>query len=595
MSLPAASAPVTTTRVALYLRVSTDLQANKEEGSLDTQEARCRSALAARREPGQVTHVFREEGASGKSLDRPEVQRMLAAVRAGEIDSVIVTRVDRLSRSLLDFYEVHRLFEKHGVQFQSLNETFDTSTAMGSAMLKIVLVFAELERRQTAERTSAAMQARAARGLWNGGHPPLGYDSQGNGHLDINETEAELVKLIFGKYLELRSTVKVAAWLNDHGYRQKSFTSRRKGSAGGKPFSIPVLQGMLPNRLYLGEIEHKAEVFKGQHEAIIGAEVFERVRQILSDNDKNLRIAPERAKYDYMLTGTLRCACGYALTSSAGRAKGKTYHYYRCVGLQKKDRHECPVRQVRADAADQAVLAIVREAARNPKLLEEAIAEANRLAKQTVTPLRERVASLKKDLVAAERSAEQLLDALLAAGAAGSSTGKRRLLEAEAKVGQLTLGLSQAEGELAVRENEQLDAEVMVQALGSFDEAFEFLTIDEKREFLRLMIRQVTVHRDRVIVDLFEGRSATRFLVAVATGGAEPSNGSGGIIDRFEKLPGGNAINSGVDRGFVTEKGWLPLMFPSDSGILWPSLPTQTFRPPPLWSSAASPAHPPGI
>jgi len=219
-------------RVALYTRVSTEMQANKEEGSLETQEARLRAAVMARAGEHEIRHVFREEGVSGKSLDRPALQRMLDHVRKGDIDLIIVTRLDRLSRSLLDFYEMHRLFETMGVQFVSLNETFDTSSAVGRAMLKLVLVFAELEREQTAERTRLAIQARAERGLWNGGAPPLGYDSLRQGKLDVNPAEADLVKAIFERYLTLRSAHRVATWLNAQGYRQKLYSSRRKGGDG---------------------------------------------------------------------------------------------------------------------------------------------------------------------------------------------------------------------------------------------------------------------------------------------------------------------------------------------------------------------------
>ena len=547
MTKPVPSAPPPR-RVALYLRVSTDLQAGRDEGSLDTQEARLRAAVKSRAEDCEIRHVFREEGESGKSLDRPEVQKLLAAIRAGEIDLLIVTRLDRLSRSLLDFFEVNRLLEKHHVQFQSLNETFDTTTAMGMAMLKIVLVFAELERAQTAERTKVAMKARAERGLWNGGSPPLGYTSLENGHLEVHATEAEIVRLIFDRYTELRSTMKLARWLNDRGHRQKAFTSRRKGSTGGKPFSISVLQGMLANRLYLGEIKHKGELFAGQHEALVTPELFERVRQILADNDRNLRVAPARAKYDYLLTGTLRCACGYALTTSAGRAKGRSYHYYRCVGIQKVDRHACPVKNVRADLADATVMEIIREAARDPKMLSAAVEEANRIAQQTVAPLRERVASMKRDIAAAERTAESTLDTLLMVGLSDSPTAKRRLAEAEEKVRQVRLALAEAEGELAVREGEQLDAEVMAQALGSFDEAFDHLTSDERREFLRLMIKQVTVYKDRIVVDLYEGRQATGYLVAVTTGAQSDA----------EAAKTGNPGR--VDQGFVAESKWLPVL-----------------------------------
>lgn len=521
-------------RVALYTRVSTDLQAHKDEGSLDTQEARLRAAVASRAAPSQVVQVFREEGASGKDLDRPQLQRLLEAVRAKELDLVIVTRVDRLSRSLLDFYELHRLFEQHGVQFVSLNESFDTSSAIGRAMLKLVLVFAELEREQTAERTRSAMRARAERGLWNGGHPPLGYESEGNGHLRIHPEEAILVRLIFDKYLELRSTFALSRWLNEQGYRQKRYTSRRHGETGGQPFGPSTVLLMLQNRLYLGEIPYKGQVFSGQHEAIIDPGTFERVARILETNAKNRQGPPLRAQYDYLLTGLLRCACGYALTTSAGTGRGGRYHYYRCVGLIKDPEHICPVKQVRADRVDAVVLSLVRDAAREPRLLAEALAEAERLAEQQVAPLRERVDSLRRELAAAEDTASRVLAQILSTGLGSSPTAKRTLSEAEARADQLRLTLAQAEGELGTRETEQLDHEALVEALRGFDAAFEHLNLAEKRELLGLMVRRVTLHPGQVEVALYEGQ---RGLRALGKDDKTPVINQPGFVEKMEWLP----------------------------------------------------------
>ncbi len=552
-------------RVALYTRVSTDLQASKDEGSLDTQEARLRAAVLSRNGPAEITQVFREEGASGKNLARPQVQRLLNAVRNREVDLVMVTRVDRLSRSLLDFYELHRLFEENNVQFVSLNESFDTSTAIGRAMLKLVLVFAELEREQTAERTRLAMRARAERGLWNGGHPPLGYDSEGNGHLTLNIVEAGLVKLIFDKYLELRSSTQVARWLNEQGHRQKQYNSRRSGPKGGQEFTVSAVQIMVANKLYLGEIDHKGEIFAGQHEAIIDRESFERAAAIIEGNAKNRRGPPLRTQYDYLLTGVLRCACGYSLTTSAGNGRGGRYHYYRCVGIQKKPDHACPVKQVRAERADEAVLEIVREAARDPKLLEEAVAEANRLADQSVKPLRERATALKRELSEAEDTAARVLTQILGAGISSSATAKKALAEAENRAEQLRGALAAVEGELSVRETEQLDHEVMVQAIRGFDMAFQYLSLAEKREFLHLMVKEVTLHPDRVEVELYDGKQASRFMEARAAtagrGGGGENGGSGSTGGSNQESTHQNDETPAVDQpGFVTGGVWLPLL-----------------------------------
>ncbi len=501
------------TRVALYTRVSTDMQAGKDEGSLDTQEARLRAFLLSRPGEHEVRTVFREEGASGKSLDRPALQQLMRAVERDEVDLVVVTRLDRLSRSLLDFYELHRLFEKHTVRFVSLNETFDTSSPVGRAMLKLVLVFAELEREQTADRTRQAMQARAERGLWNGGSPPLGYDSQGNGHLDINAHEAELVRLIFDKYLELRSAPQVAGWLNEQGHRQKRFTSRRKGETGGKRFTPASVRLLVKNRLYLGEITHKGEVFEGQHDPIIERDDFDRAQNVIEGNAKGRRGPPLRAQHDYPLTGVAQCACGYALTSSAGTGRGgKTYFYYRCVGLQKNVDHPCEVRQVRAELLEDAVFSVVREAARDPQLLAEAVEEANRMARDTVDPLRQRVDGLRRELAEVEAEGQTTLRQVLTSGVSNSDLARSLLADIEARRDGLRAALATAEGELAGKEAEQLDLELVTQAIQGFDSAFEHLTAAEKREFLQLLIHKATVHPDHVEVALYDGRHANRYL-----------------------------------------------------------------------------------
>lgn len=544
-------------RVALYTRVSTDTQAHKDEGSLDTQEARLRAWLMSRPGESDVRHTFREEGASGKSLDRPALRQLMEVVTRGEIDLVLVTRLDRLSRSLLDFYELHRLFEKHQVQFASLNETFDTSTPVGRAMLKLVLVFAELEREQTADRTRVAMQARAERGLWNGGPPPLGYTSLKNGHLEIEPHEAELVRLIFDRYLESRSSPDVARWLNDRGHRQKRFVSRRKGETGGKPFTPASIRQVIQNRLYLGEIEHKGEIYPGQNEAIVPLEMFERAQAVMEGNAVNRRGPPLRSQHDYPLTGVAQCECGYALTSSAGTGQmGQIYFYYRCVGLHKNVGHACRVRQIRAETLESAVFGVVREAARDPLLLQDAIQEAEHIAGGQVAPLRTRVDSLRRELAQVEEEGQRLLRSILSNKIEGNTFARQMLGDIEARRDGLKGALSEAEGRLAEKEGQQLDAEMLADAIRSFDVAFDHLTGAEKRDFLQLMLHRVVVHPDQIEVELYDGKRAVTFMEITkkgrARGGAAPTVDDGAAESQKQHRPR-------LGEEFVADAEWLPL------------------------------------
>jgi DNA invertase Pin-like site-specific DNA recombinase len=230
----------------LYARVSTERQSEVRDGSLDTQIDRLKQYVEFRRPSAEdrkkkklddwkIIDTYCEKGKSGKNIERPELQRLISDIKAGLINTVICTKLDRITRSLIDFYKLDEIFTRYNVHFISLEENFDTSTPMGKAMEKITLIFAELEREQTSKRTREKMQWRAEQGLWNGGQI-LGYDLVDK-KLVVNKKEAKLVNLMYKKYLELGSVLKVVEYLNSHGYRTKEYVSkRRKLKRGGRRF-----------------------------------------------------------------------------------------------------------------------------------------------------------------------------------------------------------------------------------------------------------------------------------------------------------------------------------------------------------------------
>ncbi len=553
-------------RAAFYVRVSTDSQAQRDEGSLETQEQRLRAALQARGEIEPEILVFREEGQSGKDLNRPEMHRLLAAIRSGAIDRLMVTRLDRLSRSLKDFYELHELMEQHHVEFVSLHETFDTSTPVGRAMLKLILVFAELERETTAERTRASMRARAERGLWNGGAPVLGYDAAVGGVLQINEEEATVVRLAFTKYIELRSANKVARWLNEQGHRRKVWDSRRKGNRGGQKFSKDSILNMLTNEHYRGNITHKGSVHEGRHTAIVDDETWTRTREIRERNSVNQRGTSTRIKYDYLLTGLLRCDCGGALTPSSANSRGKRYHYYRCVAAQKRPDHTCPVGRMSAETLDQAILNVVRDAAKDPALVQEALAEAERIHLEMVQPKQDELRRLRSELDRAQAKATQLVEASLSDGLGATRTLKRMLSEVETQIGQLEGAIATARGDLDHHENSALNAELVLQALRCFDAAFDHLSLPEKRELIALLVSSVRVHKDHAVVALYEGGAVLTRLGGNRTDPAVPGAVPTKRSDREHADPAGALAPDPA--GFVPGGEWHPRL---DSNQ-WPTV-----------------------
>ena len=558
------------TRVALYARVSTDLQARAEEGSLDTQVARLQREVEIREErhgPHQVVAVLREEGASGKNMERPALRRLVRLVESRKVDLVLVTRIDRLSRSLLDFLFLHETFDKRGVRFVSLNEQFDTSTPVGEAMLKLLLVFAELERKQTAERTKTAMQARAERGLWNGGAPILGYDSEGAGKLTVNDAETAVVRVAFEQMVELRSARKVARWLNEQGHRQKRYVSRRRGDVGEREFSPAVVSKMLQNRHYLGEVVNNGQWFPGRHEAIVDTGIFERVQELLEKNRQKGRSSTPASEHFYLLTGKLRCGLceDYALTTSSGRGhKGKRYPYYRCVSFTKKAVSRCDVGLFPAARLEAAVLAVVREAARKPDLVAKAIAETERILREEMTPARDRLSALRGERDAVKVELDRGFSAMTAGDLQEVGYFGRRMKELDQRFHQLEAAITEEETRLSEAEGRRLDLDLAVQALRGFDTAFEYLTPHERKEFLDLMIDEVVVYPDHIEVALYEGSAASVALEKVdgrSLRRKKPPKGSGsgtgGVKGngRKQRTPVPDAAEG---QGFVQCIDWLP-------------------------------------
>ena len=547
-------------RVALYTRISPGGHQRSQEGSLETQAASLRSAVALRTaqgKPHNVVAVLREEDRTGGDMKRPELRKLERMVKDGKIDLVMVTRIDRLSRSLLDFLYLYETFEKHDVQFISMKETFDTTTAIGEAMLKLVLVFAELERKQTAERTQVAMQSRAERGLWNGGAPMLGYQHLGAGKLGVVESEAAVVRSAFEQMLELRSARAVARWLNAQGHRQKRYKSRRRGDVGQREFTPHVVANMLKNRRYLGEVSNRGQWYPGKHDAIVDPEVFARVQGFLDQNRKMGRKSKPTSKHFYLLTGKLRCGLceDYALTTSTVKNKiGKLYPYYRCVSETKKAKSNCTLGHMAAEKLENAVMAVVREAARDRSIVEQAIEETERILREEMAPSRERLEGLRRDRDSVKRDLDQGFAALTSGELQDVGYFGQRMRDLDERFQQLESAIVEEEVQLHEATNRRLNRDLAVQALQGFDTAFEHLTPSERKEFLDLMIDQVVVFPDHIEVALYEGSRASVALEKVARAAKGRGKGAAAEGAQNDRTP---VDGKAGEQGFVLCVDWL--------------------------------------
>jgi DNA invertase Pin-like site-specific DNA recombinase len=271
-------------RCAIYTRVSTDSGLDQEFNSLDAQYDASQAYIRSQAHAGWtlVKARYDDGGFSGGSTDRPALQRLLADVVAHRIHIIVVYKVDRLTRSLADFAKLVELFDAHGVSFVSVTQQFNTTTSMGRLTLNVLLSFAQFEREVTSERIRDKIAASKRKGLWVGGMVPLGYILK-DGQLHLHEQEANIVRLIFQRYLELGSVNRLVKDLKERGFKSKIRKLASGGTRGGVPFTQGPLFYMLRNRFYLGEVKFNGEILPGPQPALLDRTLFEAVQQRLTE------------------------------------------------------------------------------------------------------------------------------------------------------------------------------------------------------------------------------------------------------------------------------------------------------------------------
>lgn len=256
-------------RCAIYTRKSHEDGLDKEFNSLEAQREAGEDKIRSQKHEGWVAipEIYEDGGITGATMERPGLQKLLRHMEEGLIDVVVVYKIDRLSRSMLDFLSMIKFFDEHNVSFVSVTQDFNTDTPMGRLMLNVLQSFAQFEREVTAERIRDKIAASKKRGMWMGGTPPLGYNAC-NRSLEINPDEAEIACFIFTRFISLRSTTLLVRELKEKGYKNKSWVSQKGRFHGGNDFCKSVIYRILNNPLYLGKISHKGTIHEGRHDAI---------------------------------------------------------------------------------------------------------------------------------------------------------------------------------------------------------------------------------------------------------------------------------------------------------------------------------------
>jgi site-specific DNA recombinase len=314
-------------RCAIYTRVSTDQGLDQEFNSLDAQYEAASAYIKSQAHAGWtlIRSRYDDGGYSGGSTDRPDLQRLLDDIRARKIDVIVVYKVDRLTRSLADFAKLVELFDAHGVSFVSVTQQFNTTTSMGRLTLNVLLSFAQFEREVTSERIRDKIAASKRKGLWVGGPLPLGYAMK-DGKVAVVEDEAERVRLIYRRYLELTGVNALVRDLKDKDVRTKTRLRATGATHGGIPFERGSLFYLLRNRFYIGEVKYKGEILPGEQPSIMDRQLFDAVQQKLTDQWSHRNHA--KTKSDHILTGLLYDDAGHRMIPTHATKAGIRYRYY---------------------------------------------------------------------------------------------------------------------------------------------------------------------------------------------------------------------------------------------------------------------------
>jgi site-specific DNA recombinase len=346
-------------RCAVYTRKSSEEGLEQEFNSLDAQREACEAYVASQRSEGWV--VVREHyddgGISGGTLERPALQRLLSDIEDGLVDVVVVYKIDRLSRPLMDFSKLVEVFDRNNVTFVSVTQSFNTTTSMGRLTLNILLSFAQFEREVTSERIRDKIRASRMKGMWMGGSPPYGYKPTDR-KLVIDEAQARNVHWIFARFLEIGSATELAREVARRGIR----TPR------GNPVSKNFLYRMLNNRAYIGEAVHKGQRYPGEHHRLVDQKTWDGVHSVLQQSPR-LRAGNTRAEPPALLKGLLHGEDGAAFSPTQTRKGGRLYRYYVSQTALKHGAGKCPVARVPAAEIEAAVIGRVRSMLRAPEVV----------------------------------------------------------------------------------------------------------------------------------------------------------------------------------------------------------------------------------
>jgi len=475
-------------RCAIYTRKSKEEGLEQDFNSLDAQRQAGEAFIASQIGEGWVClpERYDDGGYTGGNTERPALQRLLIDIKAGLIDCVVVYKVDRLSRSLLDFAKIMGILEACNVAFVSVTQSFNSANSMGRLTLNILLSFAQFEREVISERTRDKIGMARKKGKWSGGTPVLGYDPvPGAGRIVINDVEAEQVRAIFDLYLELGGMLKVVDELARRGWTNKTWITRAGKLHQGKPFNKGMLHNLLTNPIYTGNVRHHGKVYPGEHDAIISQETFDRVQEMLANNRK-CEDPDRQFRGDAILRGILRCkACDCGMVNSHSKKGNRRHRYYLCHNAQSRGWRHCPRPTLPALEIERFVVEEIRAIGRDEGLIREVVEETRRIQTERIEELSDAERLLKQELKGYAKQAREL------AYQPFDPRASTALASANERIAQIEQEITDVHRQLVNLRSANLGDSDVAEACRLFDPVWDVLTTREQRRIIRLLIERI--------------------------------------------------------------------------------------------------------
>ncbi|MCP3167392.1 recombinase family protein [Myxococcus qinghaiensis] len=486
-------------RCAVYTRKSTAAGLEMEFNSLDAQRESC--VTYVQRQPGWalVDECYDDGGFTGANMERPAFQRLMQDVDAGRVDVVVVYKVDRLSRSLLDFAKVMERLNTAGASFVSVTQNFSTADAMGRLTLNMLMSFAEFEREMISERTRDKVAAARRKGLWTGGRAPLGYDVKDK-RLVANEYEAVVVREAFELYLQHQQASAVARLLNERGRKTKRYEAQSGATRAARKWTTQDVLRLLRSPLYAGFVPYGDEMHPGEHPAIVDRATFHQVRDML----ERPGIQYHGRNPDYVLRGLLRCGlCGEAMTPGSTRKGTREYRYYRCVTRDKEGKQGCRAAPLPGPALEDFVVERLREVSVGQGFAAQVHARLTARLEEKRKALGVERTQLPRDLAKRAGESSKWVDSLTKLEGPARRLLEEKLTATEEEVAGMKKRLAEVERALDATEGERLEVAWVAQALADFDAVWDALTAVNRGRLLRALVGRVVMNEATGHVDVY--------------------------------------------------------------------------------------------